>query len=123
VPFPGSQAGPLHCQQAIGIFGNPAEFTGQRGKLLTSQLIAMGFEADLANKSALSITSNSCLSLNQQDMIDKAQLMCETALTLLKTENARDEALKNALDGLRGHINVLGQNHLDVARSEINPLS
>ena len=122
MPFPGSQAGPLHCQQAIGIFGNPAEFTGQRGKLLTSQLIAMGFEADLANKSALSITSNSCLSLNQQDMIDKAQLMCETALELLKTDNLRHEALKTALEGLRLQVNVFGQKHIDVARSERQPL-
>jgi hypothetical protein len=117
----GRLAGPLQGQTAICIFGNPAEFTGQRRKRLISQLIAMGLEADFASKSMLSLTSKSSLSLEQQDTIDKAQLMCETALTLLKTENARDEALKHALDGLRMHINVFGQKHLDVAWSESKP--
>jgi hypothetical protein len=32
--------------------------------------------------------------------------MCETALKLLKTDNGRDEALKNALDGLH-HSNIV----------------
>ncbi len=61
----------------------------------------------------------SSLSLEQQDAIDKADLMCETALKLLKTVHRRDEALKNALDGLQTHIDVFGQNHIDVTRSEI----
>ena len=44
--------------------------------------------------------------------------MCETALKLLKTVLGRDEALQNALDGLQTNIDVFGQKHIDVARSE-----
>jgi hypothetical protein len=76
----------------------------------------MGLEADYASK--LLGQHESSLSLEQQDAIDKAEIMCERALKLLKTENGRDEALKNALDGLRMHIKVFGQKHIDVARSE-----
>ena len=118
----GTHAGPFQGQPAICCFGNQAELTGQRRKRLCSQLIAMGMQADRASEYMLSLARESSLSLEQQDAIDQAELMCETALKLLKTDNGRDEALKNALDGLRMHINVFGQKHIDVARSESQPL-
>jgi hypothetical protein len=92
---------PIKC-----CFGNHAELTGQGRKRLGSQLIAMGMQADGASKYLLLLASKSSLSLEQQDAIDQAQLMCETALKLLKTDNGRDEALKNALDGLH-HSNIV----------------
>ena len=64
------------------------------------------------------VVAQSSLSLEQQDAIDKADFMCETALKLLKNVHRRDEALKNALDGLQTNIDVFGQTHMDVARSE-----
>jgi hypothetical protein len=78
----------------------------------------MGMQADGASKYLLLLASKSSLSLEQQDAIDQAQLMCEKALKLLKTDNGRDEALKYALNGLKKTENVFGQMHLDVARSE-----
>jgi len=118
----GTHAGPFQGQPAICCFGNEAELTRQGRKRLGSQLIAMGMQADGVSKYLLSLSSNSSLSLEQQDLIDQAELMCEKAVKLLKTDNGRDEALKNALDGLRMHINVFGRMHLNVARSEGQPL-
>jgi hypothetical protein len=114
----GTHAGPFQGQPAICCFGNDAELTGKGRKRLGSQLIAMGMQADGASKYLLSLASKSSLSLEQQDAIDQAQLMCEKALKLLKTDNGRDEALKYALNGLKKTENVFGQMHLDVARSE-----
>ena len=79
-------------------------------------MVAIGLEATYARNIVSSLQSS--LSLEQQDAIDKAEIMCERALKLLKTENGRDEALKNALDGLQTNIDVFGQTHMDVARSE-----
>jgi hypothetical protein len=90
--------------------------TDKRKTLLFSQLVAIGLEANYARNYVSSLQSS--LSLEQQDAIDKADFMCETALKLLKTVHRRDEALKNALDGLQTNIDVFGQTHIDVARSE-----
>jgi hypothetical protein len=81
----------------------------------------MGMEADCASEISFSLASESTLSLEQQDKIDEAELMCETALELLKTDNLLHEALKTALEGLRLQVNVFGQKHIDVARSERQP--
>jgi hypothetical protein len=97
-------------------FGNTAELTDQRKTRLFSQLVAIGLEANCARNYVSSLQSS--LSLEQQDAIDKADFMCETALKLLKNVHRRDEALKNALDGLQTNIDVFGQTHIDVARSE-----
>ena len=97
-------------------FGTTAELTDQRKTRLFSQLVAIGLEATYARNFVSSLQSS--LSLEQQDAIDKADFMCETALKLLKNVHRRDEALKNALDGLQTHIDVFGQTHIDVARSE-----
>ena len=68
--------------------GNKAELTDKRKTLLFSQLVAIGLEANCARNYVASLQSS--LSLEQQDAIDKADFMCETALKLLKTVLGRD---------------------------------
>ena len=112
----------IQGQPAICCFGNPAELTDQRKPLLFSQLVVIGLVANYARNFVFLLQSS--FSPEQQDVIDKADFMCETALKLLKTAlHRRDEALKNALDGLQTHIDVFGQKRTDVVRSETkNPI-